>query len=157
MAQSVFRAVAGSIEVNWSKAGHKTYKGLALLRESEAGITLGMFHASDKMSGAEYRSLAAAASELAVLADQCATAVETARAEQAKLDKATVERVREALKNQKPADRLALVISLAIANVNVKLSDYGYDDATGKPVADKKPTPPTGNPAADAILAAAGK
>jgi hypothetical protein len=150
----------GSVDVNWSKAGAKSYAntGVALIRESEAGVTLGMFRVGDKTSPAEYRSLAAACVQLAEYAEQCAVASETAKAEAGKLDKATVERVRTALKDQKPAERLALVISLAVAGLTVNLPEFGYDATTGKAVAEKSPTPPaTGNAAADKILAGVGK
>jgi hypothetical protein len=157
MAQFVFRAAMGDVVTKWSQAGEKHYTGLALIRESKAGVTASMLRVSDKASADEYRSLASAARELADMADKCAEVAEQAKV--VKLDKGQVERIREALKNQKPADRLNLRTALAVAGITVTLADFGYDEATGKPVAEKPPTPPAtnGQDAVAAALAAVGK
>jgi len=92
---------------------------------------------SAQATPAEYRSLAAAAVELAKLAEQCAVAAETAGPAALKLNAGQVARVKDGLKNADPKGRIVIATALGIT-----LEDYGYATATGKSIPDKAPTPP---------------
>lgn len=157
MAQSkLWRFESGSpFTVNWISAGAKQYNGLAFVR-SQGDKDISMLRLTPSTSAEEYRSMAVAARAMADMCDEAAVAVENAKQNAApKLDKAAVERVRESLKNQKPADRLAVKAALAIAGIVITLAEYGYSDETGKPVAENKPIAPTTAADVAKILAAA--
>lgn len=158
MAQSkLWRFESGEFTVKWIQAGDKVYKGLAFVR-SQGDKDISMLRLTPTTSADEYRSMAQAALAMADMCEKAAVAAETAKQDAApKLDKAAVERVRESLKNQKPADRLAVKAALGVAGIVIALSDFGYSDETGKPVAENKPIAPTTAADVAKILAAAGK